>query len=282
MKNLGILLRLAIFTIWFLALAVLASGVSLAADLNGFLREKGKGDVALSYTSESYDTFWAGTTEVDVPNGGDVDTESLSLWFAYGLSDRWTLTGDIPYVDAESDGFDMEQSALQDLTLLGEYRIATVGTKSRNDFIGVAGFRTHASNYDPNLPVDVGDGTTDALFRFVYQLTLRYFYFAQQIGFDWRNEDAPNGFPLYTETGYLGRRLTWTVNYWMLKAHGGTDIGNPGFTFPSNQEEYQRIGSKIYVRLTKQFGLAGVYYTTIDGRNTGNSSGFSAGIDFSF
>src|SRR5262245_7176112 len=110
LKNSG-LLRFSFLTAWFVGLTALGYGPFMAADLNGFLREKGKGDVALAYTSESYDTFWAGTMEVDVPNDGEVNTASYSLWFAYGLSDRWTLTGDIPYVDAESDGFDMEQSA---------------------------------------------------------------------------------------------------------------------------------------------------------------------------
>ena len=282
MKNTGIVFRFSAPAACLMAAVMLATGTCAAADLNGFLRDKGKWDVALSYTSESYSQFWLGTTKVDVPNNGDVDTGSYSLWFAYGLTDRWTLTGDIPYVDAESDGFDMEQSALQDLTMLGEYRFATIGSSTRNDFIGAVGFRTHASNYDPNLPVDVGDGTSDALFRFVYQLQIRSFYFSQQVGYDLRNEDAPNGFPLYTEVGFWHGPVTYIATFSMLKAHGGTDIGDPGFTFPSNQEEYQKLGAKIFGRVTPHFGLSGAYFTTLDGRNTGDSSGYSVGLVYTY
>ena len=267
---------------WAAVSAVWACNSTSAADLNGFLREKGRGDVAVSYTSESYDRFWVGSTQVDVPNGGDVKTRSLSVWLAYGLTDDLTLVGDLPYVDAESDGFDLEQSALQDLTVLGEYRFASVGSEARSDFIGAGGFRTHASNYDPNRPVDVGDGTSDVLFRFVYQLTVGGFYFSQQLGYDLRNEDAPDGIPLYTETGYTWGPVTGTAFLSVLRARGGSDIGDPGFTFPGNAEEYQRVGARVYVRASDRFGLSGAYFKTLDGRNTGDSSGFSGGINVSF
>ena len=264
------------------ALLLLFSIPAAAADLNGFLREKGHGDVALSYTSENYDQFWLGTTKVDVPNGGDVDTTSLSLWFAYGLTDNLTLVGDLPYVKSKSDGFDMEQSALQDLTVLGEYRFASIGSTTRSDFLGAGGFRTHASNYEPNLPVDVGDGTSDILFRFVYHLEAGAFYFSQQIGYDLRNEDAPDGFPLLTEAGYTWGPVTLTAGFSVLKARGGTDIGDPGFTFPSNKEEYRRLGGRVYGRITDRFGVSGSYYQTLGGRNTGDSSGFSLGANYHF
>jgi hypothetical protein len=265
-----------------LSLALGAIVPCSAADLNGFLRQKGKGDIAFSFTDEGYSSFWMGTTRVDVPNGGDVQTRSTSLWFAYGLTDDLTLTGDLPYVKTKSDGFDMEQTSLQDLTLLGEYRFAALGSGVRSSFVGAGGFRTHASDYNPNRPVDVGDGTSDILFRFVYHLEVERFYFSQQIGYDLRNEDAPDGFPLHTEAGYTLGPVTFNAFFSVLKTRGGTDIGDPGFTFPSNKEEWRRLGGKVYGRITDRFGVSAGYYETLGGRNTGDSSGFSFGVDFGF
>ena len=37
-------------------------------------------------------------------------------------------------------------------------------------------------------------------------------------------------------------------------ADGGTDIGDPGFTFPSNKDETERVGAKVFARLTESIG----------------------------
>ena len=43
-----------------------------AAGLNAFFPERGSGQVALSYTQESYDHFWLGTRLTSVPAVGEV------------------------------------------------------------------------------------------------------------------------------------------------------------------------------------------------------------------
>ncbi len=264
----------------FLAVLPALDGSATAADLNGFLREKGKGDVALSYTAERYDEFWAGDDKVSDPGVGEVDTRTVSLWLAYGVTDRLTLVAQLPYVNAEGDGTGgFEESDLQDATTLAIYRMASFGGSARSTFVGAFGLRTIASNYQANSPVDVGDGTADWLFRVIYQLTWRRMYVSQQIGFDLRSGDAPDGFPLYTEVGATWGPVTYNLFYSRLSAEDGTDIMDPGFTFPSNEEEYQRIGGKVFGRINDHFGVSGAYFTTLDGRNTGDASGVSIGVN---
>jgi len=260
-----------------------AAHVTWASDLNGFLREPGHGDVAFSFTSESYDHFWAGQTRTEAPPLGKVSNRSLSLWFAYGLTDRWTLTGDFPYVHTSGDGFaDFDERDLQDFTLLLEARIATVGERVRSDFIGAFGARAPMVGYAANTPVSVGDGTGDWLLRFVYLLRFHGFYFSQQIGYDLRGRDAPDGLPLYSEAGQTWGPVTVSAFYSRYFANSGTDIGDPGFTFPSNKEEYGRVGGKVYGRVIDNLGLAAYYFTTVSGRNTGDSSGVAASVVLSF
>ena len=260
----------------FLLAAALGALPAAALDLNGFLPAAGQGDLALSYTSESYDEFWVGTTKVADPGVGEVDTVSLSLWGRYGFTDRLAVVANVAHVDVESDGLaGFEDSGVQDLSALGLYRLLESGPHS---LTGGAGLRTPVKNYRGDHPVSIGDDTTDALLRLVYQYSSGPFYVSQQVGYDLRGDEAPDGFPLYTEAGYSVGAVTFSASYTRYVADGGTDIGDPGFTFPSNQEETERVGAKVYARVAPRWGLAGSAFTTLDGRNSGDASGFSLGV----
>jgi hypothetical protein len=260
-----------------LALAPWPAG---AFDINGFMPGAGRGDLAVSYTAESYDEFWVGETRVSDPGVGEVETDSLAVWFQWGFTDNLALVANLSYVDTTSDGLGgFEDSGLQDLSVMLKYRFLSSGP---HNLAGAVGVRTAASDYEANLPVDLGDDTTDTLLRLVYQFQRETFYFSQQVGYDVRSDDAPDGFPLYTELGFTAGPVTYTGFYSHLTADDSFDIGDPGFTFPGLQEEYSRAGLKIYGRITDRVGLSGAYFTTLDGRNTGDTSGFSIGANFGF
>lgn len=265
--------------------ALLLPTAAGALDLNGFLPARGEGAAALSYTAEVYDQFWAGETNVDPPAGlGEVETVSLSLWLRWGFSDRLAVVANLPYVDVTSDGtMGFEDSGAADLEALLLFRALERSTGPvRHRLVAGLGVRTPASDYEGNAPVSLGDDSTDALLRLVYQLERGAFYLSQQVGFDARGDDAPDNFPLYTEAGYTYGGLTWSAFVSHLVADGGTDIGDPGFTFPSNQEEYTRVGGKLYGRFNDRFGASLAAFTTLDGRNTGDTNGVSAGVVVDF
>ena len=133
------------------------------------------------------------------------------------------------------------------------------------------------ASYEANAPVARGDDTTDGLLRLVYLLRSGRFYWSQQVGLDIRGGDAPDGFPIYTEVGYSFGRVTGIGFYSLYLADGGTDIGDPGFTFPSNQEEYERLGAKLAVDTPSPWSLFAGAFTTLDGRNVGNTDGLFFG-----
>jgi hypothetical protein len=265
------------------AVAALAVGPAVAQDLNGFFPAKGQGDLALSYTDESYDEFWVGTHKMSVPDIGTVTTRSYSLWARYGFTDRVAVIANVPYVDVDSNGLaGFADSGLQDLSAMVELKALERGGESRHRLVVAVGGRTKLSDYEANAPVSLGDGTTDVLLRLVYQFERHGFYFSQEVGYDLRGGDAPDGTPLYTELGYTLRRVTITGFYLRYVAHGGTDIGDPGFTFPSNKDETARIGAKVFGRVSDSFGLFAAGFTTLSGRNSGDASGVSVGTTYSF
>ena len=256
-----------------------------AADINGFMPAAGQATFALSYTIEGYDEFWAGETLTSAPPVGEVETTSLTAWFRYGVSDSFAFSLNLPYVDTEGDGFaGFEDSGISDLTALGHLRLAEFGSgAARHSLTGAGGMRFEVGGYEGDAPVSLGDASNDVLLRLVYQVEGNGFYFSQQVGYDWRSDDVPNGAPLHSELGYtFGERTTVNLFYTRYFADGGSDIGDPGFTFPGNEEEFERVGAKGYFRLAGGFGLTAAGYTTLDGRNTGDASGFSLGGVFDF
>jgi hypothetical protein len=268
-----------------LLIALAAAAPAGAIDVNGFLPAAGEGDVALSYTAESWDSFWLGETKVDSPPElGTVDLTSITLWGRFGLTDNAALIVNLPHVDADNDGLvNFDDSGLQDAAALLLARFASYGSGAvQHRWLGGLGLRTPASGYEANLPVDIGDGTTDILTRLVYQLEWGGGYFSQQVGFDLRSKDAPDNWTLYTELGFPTGPVTWIGYYQQVLANGGTDIGDSGFTFPSNQEEFQRVGLRVFGRFNDHFGLSGSYFTTLDGRNSAETEGFSVGTVFGF
>lgn len=255
-----------------------------ALDLNGFFPEKGKLDLAFSFTTESYDEFWRGETKTSTPPFlGEVENESTALWLRYGLTDRFCLIANLPYVDSTSDGsMGLSQSGAQDLTGLLVFKALEAGSAVRHRVIVAAGGRTPASDYQGDSPVSIGDDSTDGLLRLVYQLEANGFYVSQQVGYDLRGDDVPDGFPFYTEAGYTVGRVTFSGLYLNYVADGGTDIGEPGFTFPGNQDETERLGAKVFGRLDQTFGAFVGAFTTLDGRNSGDVTGYTAGLTLSF
>ncbi len=262
------------------ALAAAAAPPSLAAtSIDGFFPERGDGDLVLSYTAESYDEFWVGDQKVSDPGVGEVETASRSLWGRLGITDDLALIFNLPYVDADSDGLGgFGDSGFQDLAALLSWRaLASQCEGSRHTLALAAGARTPIEDYEANLPVDLGDGSTDALARLVYQFERGGFYFVQMVGYELRGGDVPDGAPLQTTLGYSFGRATASLYYALYRADGGTDIG-PGVTFPSNEDEYDRWGASIYVHARQRLGVSAAAFDTLDGRNSGDTRGLSIGL----
>ena len=260
--------------------AALVGKPASGSNLTGFMPPAGSGVVASSYTDESYDEFWRGETLVSEPSLGKITTRSAALWLSWGLTDRWSLVFDLANVDTEAGGpAGLEDSGLQNASAL---LTARLWSQSRGDrehsIVAAAGIRAPLASYEANAPVARGDETTDGLLRLVYLLRLGDFYWSQQLGFELRGRDAPDCWPVFTEIGYGKGRFTWIVSYTRMLTEDGTDIGDPGFTFPSNREELERVGAKVVVELDSRWSAFGGGFTTLSGRNSGDADGFSLGI----
>lgn len=272
--------RFALITLA-VALATILARPAAALDLDGFQPDAGTLDLAVSFTTESYDEFWVGTTEVSDPGLGEVDTRSLSLWARYGVTDRIAVLASLPWVDVAGDGLaGFEDDGIQDLSVVAQFLALRRETGAwRHQVVVGGGLRTPVGDYEGNAPVSLGDDTTDGLLRATWLGQRGSWWVSQQIGFELRGGAAPNGWGLRTEVGRaFGERVAASAFLALGRADGGTDIGEPGFTFPSNREEWDRVGAKVLIGLTDQLRLSASGFTTLDGRNTGHSSGLGIGV----
>ena len=265
-------------------LLCLPCSATLASEIDGFLPRAGQGTIAITYNQESYDEFWVGKTKVSEPMLGEIENTSTSLWLTYGWTDNLALVLSAAQVSSEADGpANLDESGLQDLAVLIKWRFwQSWQNEVHHGLVLGAGVRTPLDDYLANGPVSIGDETTDALLRLTYQLQKGRFYFSQQVGLDLRGGDAPDGFPLLTQAGWNFGKLTLSGAYYRYLADGGTDIGEAGFTFPSNQDETERLSAKLILQVNENWGVQAGAFQTLDGRNSGDAEGLFGGLIFSF
>ncbi len=266
----------------FLALLALpfVASPACAQGLNGFLAAPGHATIAISHTFESYDEYWEASTIVSDPSLGKVETGSVSFWIDMGLYENLSLVAAMAYVDAASDGpAPLSAQGLQDHMLMLRYRfLSFTGAGFRHGVVAGAGYRGPLAAYNPNLIIAIGDATNDGLFRLIYQIEADYLdgmYLAAELGYDLRNEDAPDGTSIFGELGATVGRASASVAMVRTWADGGFDLSDPVFSFQGLGGEMFRVGGKLYYRVAPTFGIALSGFTTLDGRNIGDATGTS-------
>lgn len=263
--------------------AVLASGPAGAQGLNGFLPEARAATVAVSHTLESYDEYWVGATSVTDSLLGKVETGSVSLWVDVGLAEDVALIAQLAYVDVASDGLlGQSASGLQDRGLLLRWRFLNAEAAGyRHALVAAAGLRDAAAGYEPDRAVALGDGSRDGLFRLVYQIQADHLagaWLATEVGFDVREGDVPDGMSLNAELGAGLGRASVSATVTRVWADGGPNLGDVGFAYPEVDEEWWRVGGKVYVGVSDRVGLAFSGFATPKGENTGKAAGTSTAL----
>ena len=266
------------------ALAALAPRAG-AQGADGFLRGEGRLDVAFSYVFESYDHFWVGDDKVEDPAVGEVTRESVNLYAAYGLAESLDVVGTLSYVDAENDGTTLfhDERAMQDGTLGLKWRVFEQRFGPGDfSFLAAPAVKIPLSHYSANAVTAIGDGQIDYRARVIGHYRFDNGVFASiESGFDYRTEQPANEIPLNATIGVtLFDRVTIAPFYSWTDSLDGIDIGQGDF--PAVEEDIERWGVGVYVRVTELLGITGGWKTTIDGKNTGDLDGWWAGIVLSF
>jgi hypothetical protein len=268
--------------------------------VSGFMKPAKEGVVSFSSSSESYDKVLLVPSEIDgVPVFNEVSINSYNLYGEYGLSDRFTISINIPYIQSEGEatsatlaenGFENKRDGLQDLSLNLKYLIKEFNfSGSSLSLMGNLGLETPLSSYEVDEGLQsilaIGNQSTRVNTVGIATFKLNNGVFATgQLGYSLRSEDVPDAILSQLKIGYAAEKFYGDVFIGAQKSTSGVDILGEGFQgfFPATEVSYTRIGVNLFAPIYKDFGASGGFSQIVDGRNIGTATGFYLGLNYSF
>lgn len=268
--------------------STLLSSVAYSQSIvDGFTKGKGNGSLVLSYSWEQYDEFYFADTKMDAPPplGGEVTTQSVSLFGILGLTDNMDIILNVPYITAQGDGVDtVDQSVggLQDASLFLKWRPISVEVGGGNlSFLGALGFATPLSGYEADQVLSIGNQSTRADLRLITHFMSNAGVFGElQAGYSLRSNDVPNATLLSAKVGYATDKFYIDIWSDTQLSSDAPDIGEAPFS--QTQVNYTQIGASVFVPVASSVGVSVGFGQYISGRNVGLSTRLSGGIVYSF
>jgi hypothetical protein len=290
-------------------LALAAASLRAQAPDDGLLMPKKTLNAGVMYTHDSWDQYWEGDLKRSNGNIGTVTTQSLAVVGHYGLSDRVTLVGELPYVwTRASQGSLHGFNGVQDVILALKYRLLNTAFTELGALsaiiVGAVGIP--ASNYTPDfLPLSIGLDSRRASGRFTLHFDAKADWFIDgSAAHTWRNNvnldraayftdgqlyltnqvEMPDVFDWKISTGIRKKRFFIPVSISQQRTLGGGDIRRQDMPFVSNRMNFTRASASVMYGLTVptdlaiQLGLS----KTLSGRNVGESTAITAGVFHTF
>ena len=272
---------------------VLVTSLTYAQPItDGFMKGKGNGSLVVSYSWERYDDFYAGANLMEGINtglrtwGGEITTQSVSLYGTMGLTDKLDLIVNVPYIAVQGAGVDtvsQEDSGLQDASLFIKWRPLLIETGGGNlSFLGALGFATPLSDYEEDLPLSIGNQSTRADLRLITHFQSNAGLFGElQAGYSLRSNNVPNATLLSAKIGYAAS--SFYVDLWsetQVSDSDALDIGQVPFN--ETRVNYTQIGASVFVPVVSGFGVSAGVGRYVSGRNVGLATRFSGGLVYSF
>lgn len=263
---------------------------------------KGTVCVGTMFGYSSWQNYWEGPLKRENLNIGTQITQSVAVMPAIGITDRFNLILNLPYISTKTtEGNLMGQKGLQDLSLWLKVKALDSKGFSLN---GLLGLSTPVSRYVPDfLPMSIGLQARSVSWRVLANYThpKSGVYLTGHATYTWRsninidrdayqangriyntNEVAvPNATNMGASVGILKRK--WQTEFFAerFSCVNGDNIRRNDMPFPSNNMQATMVG--WYAKFQpKALGMnARVSYVT-DGLNVGQSTSLTVGVLYLF
>ena len=287
-------------------LLVSTEAVSGQTDIDGLMMEKNAFCVGPMAGYSSWKNYWEGTLKRDNANLGTVSATMFSIMGNYGLSNRLNVLFGLPYIKTKASAGQLKgQKGLQDLALWIKWKgySKKIGSGRLSLFL-IGGYSLPVSDYTADfLPMSIGLESKNLSFRgmadyqrgswfatisgtYVRRSNIkidRDAYYTTEMHYS--NEvEMPDMAAFNFRAGYRDKGLIAEATADNMTTLGGFDITRNNMPFPSNKMNATRIGFnfKYDMPFHPNLSLTGNAFTTIAGRNMGQSSGFNAGVFYVF
>ena len=273
--------------LWILLLS--GSGAYSQSLVDGFMKGKGHGSAVLSYSWERYDQFYAGASKTDAPPpyGGQITTQSISVYGIVGLADALDLVVNVPYITAQGRGdrsrTDQSVGGLQDAALMLKWRpLKFENNQGKLSLLAAAGGATPLSNYAADSVLSIGNRATRIDGRLITQYVLSSGVFAElQAGYSVRNHPVPNATLLSAKVGFAASSFYLAVwSETQISDRDAPDIGAAPFS--ETRVNYTQMGISAYYPFSSSVGVSLGAAQYLAGRNVGSATRVSGGIIYNF
>jgi outer membrane putative beta-barrel porin/alpha-amylase len=293
-----------------LAFLTLASSAVRAQTIDDGIMMPGKNlCTGFLYTHDSWESYWEGSLKRVNGNIGTITTQSVTWVGNYGITDRLNFIAMVPYVWTDaSQGVLHGMKGFQDITVAAKYNLLDTPLTSHGSLraIVVGSFGAPLSDYTPDfLPLSIGSASQSFAGRLTLMFHAKQGWFVHGSGaYTWRGNVTldrpvyftdnqlftsdevamPDVFDYTVSAGYMKPRLHIPISFSQQITRGGGDIRRQDMPFVSNKMNYSKVDALVMYYLPKTRGLAvrvaGRY--TVDGRNVGQATTFTAGLLYTF
>jgi hypothetical protein len=271
-------------------------------EIDGLMMNKKLFCAGALYGSSSWKNYWEGTFKRDNQNLGKVTSNTFLIDGNYGIKNNLNLLFNAQYIKTKASAGQLAgQKGLQDIAMYVKWVPYEIELKGGTfGIIGIAGFSVPMSNYTPDLlPLSIGlkSKTTTARLIIDYQKNNwfstisgsytyrgnvkldRNAYYTTELHYS-NMVKMPNATNINIRGGY--RSNTWVVeayaNRWACLS--GFDITKNNVPFVSNKMQATIIGlhAKYTTKFVSGLEIIADAFTTVAGRNLGQTKGFDAGL----
>jgi hypothetical protein len=269
----------SIFRLACVGLALLAPAADAASP---WLPAPDGGNVSLAYIFQTADRFWVARNYTKLPS--DLQQSTGFLRLEYGLTDWLTADAQIGYAGSDFPaGSPSGLSGLTDTLISLRARLLDEATDDWPTVtLRVAGIL--AGSYRTNFMNSIGDGASGfEVSGIVGKIFENGISLSGEVGYRARNEGVPDDAFYRGTVGYaIVPEFRVDLSYLYNHALSGPNIGDPGFTFPQVQEDYQIFDASFSYDFAEQWQTTVGYATVVNGKNTAASDIAQFRLAYSF
>lgn len=271
-------------------------------DIDGLMMEKDALCIGPMAGYSSWKNYWEGELKRENLNMGTVSTTLYSMMGNYGITSKLNVMFGLPYLKTKASAGQLKGlKGLQDLSIWVKWKgySKKIG-QGRLSLFAIAGYSLPASGYTADfLPMSIGlesknlslRGMADyqrgklfatASYTYVRRSNIeldREAYYTTEMHYT--NEvKMPDAAAINVRLGYRDKGSYAELILDNMITMGGFDITRNNMPFPSNKMNATRIAfnGKYSMPFKPNLSLTGGAFTTVAGRNVGQSTGFNAGI----
>lgn len=279
-------------------------GSSAFADgVSPWLPAPGAGFVNLSYVTQNANEFYRQDQKVPTPGptpGKNLGQHTVWLNGMYGLSDEIAIDFRVgaarSYFGAQTPMGDPipptggrdKYSGVTDVNIGVTWRIVDELVRPSLPSLALRGGAIIEGSYAPGHINSIGDGASGLEASALGGKWLTdWLAVSGEVGYRVRDEDVPSDIFVNVSGGVLVDNIGLSVNYKLVDAQSGIQIGGPGFNgttgvFPRLEEDIQFLSGTVTLNVSDKMNMGVSYGEVIDGRNTSKSKVWSITIGYPF